>query len=810
MAPRWTAIAAVLAFAACATGQMTIPTSGVLPTGFIDHSFLLGDDLADFQSMWASPTGVVQQGWKNSIQSAAGIAFSGSAPTSFSQAASQAAMAQSSGLRYAMTGSASDLSKVVATLLVADIPPGTFITRPEVLTSYLSAYDFIRGASTSELSPATRAAIESRLLGLANSLDNGNQTLSNARGKIGATRALAGVLLQDQALLDTGLGDLNGHFAYSTTDDGWFADSQGHYLNYTLRHVSLFARAYEQGSGVDLYPNLAPYVDMTIGLRLPSGAVPNVSNGTVSRVGVHLLSPSSDPETAGLAMWNLTAGLPTNYNGYQSTNLVNNDNTATSFFALINFLDAAATAPSESPTFLTRGQSHVSVFRQDWSTTSDYLLLSAGIDSPATVIEGGGIKLVLPAFHMHNDTSEILLAARGQYILVAPGYERTDLPNSPPNFTPQKADWHNVILVDGNVGMTDALNAGPELGRTMRPEDFVHTHRLDSTEHGSFKGVSDFSTLATSYNGASVERSVAFPGEDYFVVADHIQSDGSHTYGFNLIGRGVRSVLSQTPGRIDVQWEFNGARVIEHLFSTSSMTLTTDTRWMHYEFNQFEQTYRMLAEITADDALFLSVMETGDAGALSPLTITNLTSGPDVLGILVENTAAGWTDTILTQLGNALTTAGRLSSDARYGYLREVDGDFTGAMIAEGTTFLVDGDVVFDLSSAATLSLWFEENLVLGTVSDDGLTAGTSLRLFNRGYATGAWIDGQAIDYSNHGSWAEFTIENGGELRIEFSTVPEPTTTAFYVLAVASMALARLAGRRASIARASLIWRRLA
>jgi hypothetical protein len=756
---------------------MTMPTTGVVPAGVLDRSLILGDDLADFQAMWANPLNPVQQGWRNQINSAANGAISGTPPATFSAAASQAGIAEAAALRYAMTGGASDLAKVVAALLAADVPPdgsgNAFIIRPEVVTSYLSAYDFIRGAPLADLPLSTRAAIETRLTTLAASLSNGNQTLSNARGKIGGTRALAGVVLQNQALLDEGLSDLNAHFGYSTTDDGWFADAPGHYLNYTLRHISLFARAYEQGSGVDVYPHLDPYIQATIGMRLPDGSTPNVSNGLVRRAAVYALAPTTDPDSAAAALWHLTAGLPANYNGYAETNVFNNTISPASFFALINFARTSPAAPDASPTYLAQGQSKVSVFRNDWSTTSDYLLLSPGVDSPASTFDISGFLLVLPAFHSHNDTMEILLASKGEYILVAPGYERTDLSNSPAGFTPKNADWHNVVLVDGNVGVVPDPVQSPILGRTRRPEDFVHSNRLDSTERGGFRGVSDFASLETEYNQTAVRRSVAHPNEDYFVVADRMESDSSHTYGFNLVGRGTQTVLVDSVDRLEVMWESGGSMVIERLFSTHPMTLSTDARAMHYEFNQFETTRRMLAEIDGENALFLSVLETGWAGQGSSLSIARLATPADAIGLSIEHATAGWTDVVLTQLGHELRSAGGLASDANYAYARRVGGGLESAMMAEGTALWLDGELVFELSARGTLSLLFDADLVLGTVSADGWVAGTALTIHDRGPISGAWLDGAAVGFANGSGFGAIWLPSGGELRIEFGVVPE-------------------------------------
>jgi hypothetical protein len=410
-----------------AVAQMSIGSlAGVLPSSAASgSSLILGDDLSDFRAAWVSPVHPTQQFWRDTVNGRANQATSGVTPTTYNQAANDSAIAQSAGLRYAMTGNVADLNKAVGALSVLSVPGGTSITRPEVLTSYLSAYDFIRLAPLADLSQATRNSIETRLNFIAGGLSSG-MTDSNAKGKIGATRGLAGVLLRNQSLLNQGLADLQAHFNYSTTDDGWYSDSQGHYLNYTLRHVGLFTRAYQQGSGVDLYASFKPFVDMSIALRKPDGTMPNVSNGLNYAVGLNLLSQTTDADTASRTLWYLEE-FPTSPDPFANTNLQLNDYSYSSFFALTDLTNVALQAPTSSPTFLATGQSKVSVFRQNWGPTSDYLLLSPGVDSPHSVIPSGFGDLNIPAFHSHNDTGEILVASRGHYLLVASGYNRTDL-----------------------------------------------------------------------------------------------------------------------------------------------------------------------------------------------------------------------------------------------------------------------------------------------------------------------------------------------------------------------------------------------
>ncbi|HEY2840002.1 MAG TPA: heparinase II/III family protein [Pirellulales bacterium] len=738
------------------SAQLTISTKATLPPAPLTRSIILGDRLAELRAQWRSPVNAYQQLWVKTISGRADATPSAGEPADFGAAAVDSSIAQAAGLRYAMIGAPADLKKSVAALLNAKLPrrnEDDFITFPEILTSYLAAYDYIRAAPAADLPAETRTEIESRLLRLARSLTNGNSTASNALGKNGATRALAGLLLGDQALLKTGLNNLQTHYNYSTTDDGWFTDSQSVYLNYTLRHLALFARAYQQASGVDVYPAVQPLLDLSMALRKPDGTIPNVSNGVNWPVGVHLFTCMPDKAKAGLMLWNLEQ---TPVDGFAGTNLENNDYSLSTFFALTNF-SVKPTAPATSPTFLASGQSAVAVFRSDWSKSSDYLLMSPGVDSAPF--------LSFPAFHSHNDTGEILVAAKGHYLLVAAGYNRTNLSNSPAGFASQTPENHNVLLVDGGLGNTNE-------GRMMRPERFVLTDRLDATERGDFKGACDFATLKMKYGGADVSRSSAFPNEDYFIVADRIQAAKSHAYGFNLIGRGEMKALTEMPNLIEVKWEHGGAQIVEHLVSAQPMTLATGATFMHDEFNKYEPTQRMTATQQAAAANFLSLIEMASADGDAKLKIANL-STLEFAALEVKFVDKEYQDWILSQAASAPRAVGPLSTDAEFGYLRHAAGALDSAMIARGTELTDGGRPILRSDHPLTISLSFGGSNLRGTISADDFTPGSALELFDRQIAS-ASLNGQSLEFTNAEGQGRLVLTGPGVLEVEFQSGPKP------------------------------------
>ena len=776
-------LCAALCFPVCVNAQMTLPTKGKLTAEMPKTSLVLGNNLAALRAWWAKPADEHQKAWRDSTAGRADQTPSATAPTKFGEAAAASSIAKAAALRWAMDSSGpkaqADLAKVIAALKVATVPGGTTITRPEALLSYLLAYDFIRSAT---IPAADRTLIEENLLREASSIKTGH-TDSNAKGKIGGTRGLAGILLHDQTLLDQALLDLNNHFKYSTTDDGWFCDSMGHYLNYTINHLAAFARAYQQ-AGVDIYPNLRPYSDMAIGLRMPSGTMPNVSNGTLSPVAINLFSFTTDRDLASEEVWAATTVPAGDFSA--KTNVMNNDSTYTNFFALTNRA-ADPKPPMRSPTFLTRGQSGVSVFRNDWSATSNYLLLSPGVDSPTSnqplYQANPPATGIMPAYHSQNDTGEVLIASRGVSILCAAGYDRRDLSNSPKTMDPKRAEWHNVLLVDGDVGKLPGPSmsvkhpenettiewGGSNLGRAIRPGDFTHTDRLDSAELGKFKGVCDFATLKLKYNDTDVRRSVAFPNEDYFVVADIARSASPHKYTVNFVGRGGAPVVEKAARSVTARWEKDKASAIVTTLGSCDLTQSSGQHWMQETYNKFEDIFRSQATGEASNACFLTVIECGETGAKPALTVTNLQGG-DFIAATIANSKAGaeaWVDTILSQPKNELILADKLRTDASFAYLR-VKGDVVqGFMVSHGTNLAVLDKMRFGASKPITISVLPGEREIRATISSDDLTPGTKVSIATGKTATGAKLDGKAVPFSMGVGLVSVEVSAGGSLVIE-------------------------------------------
>lgn len=750
-------------------------------------------DLATYQGWWASPANATQSAWKSNVNYYAGLTPSLSQPAAFGDSVTQSQIIQAKALRWLMdpTTYAADKATVVSVLSTyASVPGGSTITRPEVVQSYYQAFDFINSGLTSgERSSITTRLSGSSVKGRITGTFNEPTQINNQRLKHASTRALGALLFNDNTDIDTQMNRMNQSLGSNTTNDGAYTDSF-HYFNYSTAQFAPFLKAYKNHTGINLGSNIEPFIKMGLGMRSPNGLTATFHNNLNTAAAIHAYSSLiSNTDLKAAALWNATQ-----INGFDWTswsNVVNNDWSYTDFFAVTDFSTTPA-APNWSPTFLSTGQSKNAAFRNDWTTTSNFLSLNGGIDGAS----GAGFT--------HADTGSITVAANGTDVIVGPGYNRTGLSNTPSGFNASTAIQHNIIVAKDTGGAT--WGAGNAASQTNTGTTSVLTNRLDSTEQGSFKGVSDFASLDYNYgagtaagNDVSGRRNTAHANEDYFVVADHFtRTDTTNKdFGFNLIGKGTQTVVTNTSGYIAVKWEVtqygpynNGAtvngfpfnqtqngQVIAHVVGTHNMTLTTDTTWMHEQYDRYDQTNRMRAQITnVANGGFITVLETGTAGSASKLAITNLSATTHAAAKVV-NATDGWTDVILNQSSQTTRTADTYTTNARYFYARKVGSAIDSLMIAQGTSVTDGGSNVITLTNPTTLSLLFsnlDPGSVFGTISYDNFVANTELRFYTISNINSATLNGSAITFGNGGSYQYVILPTGGELAVYYA--PEPSS----------------------------------
>ncbi|MCE9590702.1 MAG: PEP-CTERM sorting domain-containing protein [Planctomycetes bacterium] len=652
-------------------------------------------------------------------------------PTSVNNAGQQAGIAQARALRWLMQASPSttqqDFLDVVSILgTYANINGGDGLSRAEALSGYVVAYDLINPY----LSAASRSTITTRLnsnvFGLRGTALN---TAGNQGVKVGGQWGYYAMAVSgNNTELNSRLGAIATSFQNVTTNDGYFADGQ-RYLNYTITNLPQVAHAYANvgGDATGSAQYTAAITELTkysLNIMLPNGVSSTAHNSEEMGMGLAQLTRSiTDTNIIAAVHWNLNrigAGFP--WSSYANTNNSGDQYPGADFIINTNWSVGAA-QPNWSPTYLNKsisganGTSNTTVFKNDWSTTSNYLSMMGGIDGAST------------AGYAHNDTGAIVLAANGFEVLVEPGYNRSTAfgdpvyPNAPGGSMPNTtgALEHNVLLARNTTTSVSLASTNYGQGTTATSQTnagntITTTGRLDSNERGSFKGVMDFSTLKATYGGSGAtgqgteeRRSIGMVNETstnngYMVMTDSARSTRvsgvtNSDFALNLIGKSMTSntaIITDSATLKEIRWSVNNyhgttssagglplnpgdtgyinnrpagsvydlaqnGQVIAHIVASTTMdAIVQNTSWQVVNYAGFTQTQRFRIQTTNQSrTAFLTLFETGAFNDASKWEVTPL-SGTDYAAAKVSPTPnivpnpINWVDWHISQTSAAV------------------------------------------------------------------------------------------------------------------------------------------------------------
>jgi len=330
------------------------------------------------------------------------------------------------------------------------------------------------------------------------------------------------------------------------------------------------------------------------------------------------------------------------------------------------------------------------VFRSGWDEDARWLLL---------VAENGPAHKTL---HDHVDGTSFTLAAYGEYLLLDPGYYK---PDDMDNAVTAHGDSHNLILIDGQ--------GPPDKGLLI---DFGDADAfLENTLDGEALA---YAEAHESYQDSTIERSVVFVRDRYFVVADRLETThgAARPHAWRLggwAGLDVPGVFeprdcSGTTG-CGARWERERAGVDVHLAATDPGLQVVEpphTPLQAPHVEAFDRERNVVDHGVIDGVVqglapgYLAVLapyrvaaSTGDEDDVP--AVTALDAGADAAAWLVE-TAEGTELCWLRKPGaaGALTLPGgeEVTSDAELIVLDVAGAQF--GLVARGTTAAIDGSTV--------------------------------------------------------------------------------------------------------------------
>lgn len=171
----------------------------------------------------------------------------------------------------------------------------------------------------------------------------------------------------------------------------------------------------------------------------------------------------------------------------------------------------AAHKPAWGPkVFIFMPEAGDAVFPSDWSAGVTYLLLRSEHGVPRSRGQG----------HEHPDETSFVLYAGGEMLALDAGYIDFNLHDKV-----NQGRNHKVVRVDGQ---------GPPLLTLLgQPVDGGKDAYIENPLASEWM---DYAEVRAAHQGVSARRRVMFPGKQYFLVADHLEDDQTHTYEWHLHG----------------------------------------------------------------------------------------------------------------------------------------------------------------------------------------------------------------------------------------------------------------------------------
>ena len=367
--------------------------------------------------------------------------------------------------------------------------------------------------------------------------------------------------------------------------------------------------------------------------------------------------------------------------------------------------------------------------------------------------------------HEHPDGTSFVLYAASEMLALDSGYINFDNHDKV-----NKGSNHNVVLVDGK---------GPP--RRLLPVVGTIGDRNDAFIEGFFTSAAgDYAEVRAAYRGVELRRRVFFADRRYFFVADEIDAGRRHAYEWRLHGNGggTSGGTYARTGNL-ARWTRGKAELLAFLPDQPGRVALESEEIHSFDYRQ-EQTHAVLrVQEEGVDGRFLAVLYPRAIREARPAFETASAQGAEAALVAL----AGVRDLAWLRSGDASEAAVsgpdvRLVSDARFGYVRYVDGQLTRFVAQDATYLLADGETVFHASEVIDVSM--ERDDYAGFVR--GPDAGYQLRMPHWGnewtaarFLGGAWwgttVEGDLLVLELMG---EGTLELGADQPVEAQKGGQP------------------------------------
>ncbi|MFA9446385.1 fibronectin type III domain-containing protein [Egicoccus sp. AB-alg6-2] len=638
------------------------------------------------------------------------------------------------------------------------------------MTNYAVAYDWVMAEGVADDAPpipatdvqAMRDAIKVGATWMDEYLDRPGVRSHNHRSKVGAAQgSWAMAFAEDpdaQAYLDKGMANLNRVWSYMFTADGIHRDGAGYYWIFTVINSTPFLWHYKNAAGQDLFPLLQPAFEWQLKTSNPKGWTPNIEDGwfkhtwLVTVASAYEDTPTDLHASASLGelfQWRFFATdhepvrYPDDFTGARNQYYAWPDEIVLYDSSLGETQPAADTGTID---FDAGPRGGATVFRSDWDFARPHTRWA--------YFEGTAMS----NNHDHADALQFIIDAENTILANDNGF-------GPQRFSGRNewkgADNHNVITADG------AALGDP-----------------DPTSHFLDTGFFDFAEKSAAYfddPDARHTRALAFPGQDYFVVADTLQADTDKTWISRYHNRGeLVGAANRWRWTTEAGPWGDAANMHAFVLPTDANVATAAGRFNPYgdgsnragaqypdPVNDVEDVTKLEITQTGTQAQYLKVLVPGAVGDTAP-AFDDLSVG-DVLAARVTTDAG--VDVFGSRATAGTIAADGVRADASFVWTRQVGDALQQVAGRDLTSVAVAGTPIATTDRAVALALdvadprTWSGQLARDT---DGPTELTLTPPTGRSLVE-ATLDGAPVTAAPAGDGVTLTLPAGGDLVVIFS-----------------------------------------
>lgn len=574
--------------------------------------------------------------------------------------------------------------------------------------NFAAAYDWVQPALTAEQDAGirTRLAFEAQML--SDNLNVWGPRPHNHRSKpawgVGSLALAMSSHPSAAGWLEEALKAANTNTKYFFSSDGVYREGSQYYIYSHINFVP-FLYHYKNVSGVDNFRVFKTAFEWEFYVSNAKGWMPNFAdsylrhNFLAMTASQFMTEDDATPLHPGAKWGNLFQWR------YQTTDTSPwggefGNNTGASYddtMDLDKYLTYDPTiepiAPAASGTvFLNEGGQ--TIFRNNWNVddpNSRYLLFQG-------VAEADN--------HNHFDHLSFVIHAQNQMMASDSGYSRSAYGDAERRTWYRTAPAHNTVTLNGQWPVDFAENETPPSKYSIDTDffDFQQKEaRYIAQNHDTARGENPLLFPPDSESLGYIRRAIAFPGQDYFVIADQFESKDATPRTFAMYLHGGRGEMLGT-GNFR-QWTYGNdlygtaSKLGAWVFSNGA-AITDHAGELSYIKDDYRTYGYIKAEQTAPQVNWMQVLV--PLGLTDPLPRVTDLSDAERVGGTVE--IGEFADTYLLQQGQGEVALAKAATDGDFAYVRD-NGPVRQYSVRQATRLSYAGEVLFKSSARVTAAV---------------------------------------------------------------------------------------------------------